>query len=64
MFEGSMVLWLLLGFTAAFLAARKNRSFLGWLVIGLILPLIGLVLVLVLPEGTSLAETDTGSPAA
>lgn len=57
MFEGSaVIIWLVIAIITAFLAARKNRSFLGWLLIGLILPLIGFILILVIPEGKPLEE--------
>lgn len=56
MFEVSLIIWLVLAIVTAFLAARKNRSFLGWLIIGLIIPLIGFILILVLPEGKPLEE--------
>ena len=59
MFEGSMILWLVLAIVTAFLAARKNRSFLGWLIIGLIFPLIGFVLILVMPEEKPLEESGS-----
>jgi hypothetical protein len=61
MIEGSLILWLLVALVTAFLAARKNRSFIGWLLIGLIIPVIGLIFVLVLPESKPL---EAGSPAA
>lgn len=54
MFEGSIIIWLVLAIVTAFLAARKNRSFIGWLIIGLIMPLIGFILILVMPEGKAL----------
>ena len=54
MFEGSVLIWLVLAIVTAFLAAKKNRSFLGWLIIGLIMPLIGFILILVMPEGRTL----------
>jgi hypothetical protein len=50
MFEGSVLIWLVLAIVTAFLAARKNRSFIGWLIIGLVMPLIGLIMILVMPE--------------
>lgn len=56
MFELSIVIWLVLAIVTAFLAASKNRSFLGWLLIGLIIPLIGFILILVMPEGKPLEE--------
>ncbi len=58
MYEGSVILWLLLALITAFLAAKKNRSFIGWLVIGLIIPLIGLIMIVVLPEGKPLENGD------
>ncbi len=58
MFEGSIILWLLLAVIAAFVAAKKNRSFIGWLVIGLIIPLIGLIMIIVLPEGKPLEKSE------
>ncbi len=58
MFEGSIIIWLVLAIVTAFLAARKNRSFIGWLIIGLIIPLIGFILILVMPEGKLLEEAN------
>ncbi len=58
MFEGSIIIWLVLAIVTAFLAARKNRSFIGWLVIGLIIPLIGFILILVMPAGKLLEEAN------
>lgn len=52
----SLLVWLLLAVAAAFIAARKNRSFIGWLIIGLILPIVGFILILVLPEGQLISE--------
>ncbi len=51
MFEGGILLWLVFAIITAFIAAKKNRSFIGWLIIGLIIPIIGFIMVLVLPEG-------------
>ena len=51
MFEGGIILWLVFALLTAFIAAKKNRSFIGWLIIGLIIPIIGFIMVLVLPEG-------------
>lgn len=51
MFEESIILWLLVAILTAFLAVKKNRSFIGWLIIGLVIPVVGLVLAIVLPEG-------------
>ena len=56
MFEVSIIVWLVLAIVTAFLAARKNRSFIGWLIIGLIIPLIGFILILVMSEGKPLEE--------
>ena len=56
MFEVSIIVWLVLAIVTAFLAARKNRSFIGWLIIGLIIPLIGFILILVISEGKPLEE--------
>lgn len=58
MFEGSIILWLVLAIVTAFIAAKKNRSFIGWLIIGLIIPVVGLIMILVLPEGKPLEETE------
>ncbi len=58
MFEGSIIIWLVLAIVTAFLAARKNRSFIGWLVIGLVIPLIGFILILVMPAGKPLEEAN------
>ncbi len=54
MFEGGVIIWLVLAIVTAFLAARKNRSFLGWLIIGLIIPMIGFILILVMPASKAL----------
>ncbi len=62
MFEVSIIVWLVLAIVTAFLAARKNRSFIGWLLIGLIIPLIGFILILVMPEGISF-EDETNNAA-
>ena len=51
MLEESIILWLLVAILTAFLAVKKNRSFIGWLIIGLIIPVAGLILAIVLPEG-------------
>lgn len=51
MFEGGILLWLVFALITAFIAAKKNRSFLGWLIIGLVIPIVGFIMVLVLPEG-------------
>lgn len=63
MYELSIVVWLILAVLTAFLAARKNRSFLGWLIIGLVIPLIGFIMILVIPAGKPLEE-ETADPAA
>lgn len=39
------------GTISAAIAPTKNRNPLGWFVIGFLLPLIGLILILVLPDG-------------
>lgn len=57
MFEGSVLIWLVLAIVTAFLAAKKNRSFIGWLIIGLIFPLVGFILILVLPEEAAIEVT-------
>ena len=62
MLQGSLLVWLALAIVTAFLAARKNRSFIGWLIIGLVLPLFGFVMILVMPEGESLS-TDRATEA-
>lgn len=49
--EISIILWIVFAFITAFIAAKKNRSFLGWLIIGLVVPIIGFILILVLPRG-------------
>lgn len=53
MFEESMLFWILIALLTAFVAVKKNRSFIGWLVIGLIIPVVGLILAIVLPEGAA-----------
>ncbi len=50
----SLLIWVIVALVTAFIAAKKNRSFIGWLVIGLILPIVGFILILVLPEGEAL----------
>lgn len=52
----SLLVWLIVAVITAFIAARKNRSFIGWLIIGLILPIVGFILILVLPEGQLVKE--------
>jgi len=52
----SLLVWLIVAVVTAFIAARKNRSFIGWLIIGLILPIVGFILILVLPEGQPVNE--------
>lgn len=52
----SLLVWLIVAVVTAIIAARKNRSFIGWLIIGLILPIVGFILVLVLPEGQPVNE--------
>jgi hypothetical protein len=61
MLEGSLIIWLLVALATAFLAARKNRSFIGWLVIGLVIPVVGLILILVLPEKTAVEAKSTAA---
>ena len=56
MFEEGIFIWLVLAIVTAFLAAKKNRSFIGWLIIGFILPLIGFILILVMPAGEVLGN--------
>ena len=57
MFEGGVIIWLAVAIVTAFLAAKKNRSFLGWLIIGLIIPMIGFILILVMPAGKAQENT-------
>ncbi len=52
----SLLIWLIVAVVTAFIAAKKNRSFIGWLIIGLILPIVGFILILVLPEGQPVKE--------
>ena len=61
MFEGSVLIWLVLAIVTAFLAAKKNRSFIGWLIIGLIFPLIGFIMILVLPEEAPIEVPEGGA---
>ncbi len=56
MFEGGVIIWLVLAIITAFLAAKKNRSFIGWLIIGLLIPLIGFILILVMPAVEALGN--------
>ncbi|MBT3602011.1 MAG: hypothetical protein HOE48_24870 [Candidatus Latescibacteria bacterium] len=60
MFGASFIIWVVLAIVTAFMAAKKNRSFIGWLMIGIVFPLIGFIMVLVMPEG-ELLETSTQS---
>jgi len=52
----SLLVWLIVAVVTAIIAARKNRSFIGWLIIGLILPIVGFILILVLSEGQPVNE--------
>ena len=56
MFEEGIFIWLVLAIVTAFLAAKKNRSFIGWLIIGLLIPLIGFILILVMPAEEALGN--------
>lgn len=58
MIQGSLLIWMVFAIVTAFLAARKNRSFIGWLIIGLILPIFGFIMILVMPEGKSLEQKN------
>ncbi|MBT5831921.1 MAG: hypothetical protein HOH77_17175 [Candidatus Latescibacteria bacterium] len=60
MFGASFIIWVVLAIVTAFMAAKKNRSFIGWLMIGIVFPLIGFIMVLVMREG-ELLETSTQS---
>ena len=60
MFGASFIIWVVLAIVTAFMAAKKNRSFIGWLMIGIVFLLIGFIMVLVMPEG-ELLETSTQS---
>lgn len=52
-----ILLYLILSLAVAFIAAGKNRSFIGWLLISIVLtPLLGFILILVLPEGNAAVE--------
>ena len=42
---------IIFGTICAVIASGKNRSAIGWFFIGFLLPLIGLIMVLVLPQG-------------
>ncbi len=57
----SLLIWITVALITAFIAANKNRSFIGWLVIGLILPVVGLIMILVLPEGEPLNNEKTAA---
>ena len=46
-----LVVGLIGGSLAAILASGKKRNPVGWFVIGFLLPLIGLILIIVLPKG-------------
>jgi hypothetical protein len=46
-----LVVGLIGGVLASVLASGKKRNPIGWFVIGFLLPLIGLILILVLPNG-------------
>jgi len=52
-----VLLYLILALATALIAASKSRSFIGWLSISIILtPLLGFILILVLPEGNAAVE--------
>lgn len=49
------------GAICAAIAAGKNRSAVGWFFIGLLLPLVGLIMILVLPRGEGGVSYQIGS---
>ncbi|MFL0289325.1 hypothetical protein ACJH6H_29320 [Mycobacterium sp. SMC-21] len=53
--EMLLVIWVLCGIASAVIAGSKNRSRLGWFVLGLLLGVIGLVIIAVLPRQAPLA---------
>jgi hypothetical protein len=52
------------GLVCAIVASGKRRNAVGWFVIGFLLPLIGVILVLVLPPGSGGIDSDTALMAA
>jgi hypothetical protein len=59
-----MVLFVMLvgGLVSCVIAAAKNRSGLGWFLIGALFPLLGLILVLVLPKNTPIDDMAVPEP--
>ncbi len=52
-----IIIYLILVLAVAFIAANKNRSFIGWLLIGLFAtPILAFILIIVLPEGSVAVE--------
>jgi len=52
-----ILLYLILSLAVAFIAAGKSRSFIGWLLISIVLtPLLGFILIIVLPEGNAAVD--------
>ncbi|TDQ34429.1 hypothetical protein [Phyllobacterium brassicacearum] len=45
-----LVIWIMCGITSAVIASSKNRSFIGWLVLGFILGFFGLIMVCAMPR--------------
>lgn len=44
-----LVIWIICGFVTAIIGASKGRSFAGWLMIGLLLGIFGIILVACMP---------------
>lgn len=45
-----LIIWLLFGIVCAIIASKRGRNWFGWLLIGSIIGVFGLILVLVLPS--------------
>lgn len=54
------VIWLLLAVITSAVAASKGRNFFGWLLIGLIIPVIGLIIALVIGPKEQYANAGGG----
>lgn len=49
---GWLILWIIVAAAAAFIASAKNRSAVGWGILGFLFGPLALVIILVLPEST------------
>jgi hypothetical protein len=57
-----LVIGLVFGLICAVLASPKNRSPVGWFFIGFLIPLIGLILILVLPPNPAALQNPSAMP--